>query len=261
MKNEILKINNLTKSFSSGDQITPVLKGISFAINEGEFVSISGSSGCGKSTLLNIMGLLDTPDSGEYYVDSKLVSDMKSSQRAKIRGSRIGFVFQSFNLIDEYSVVENVALPLKYRGENKQKRLEQALKCLEKVGLADKAEFFPSQLSGGQQQRVSIARALAGDSGIMLVDEPTGNLDSKNGDAIMALLQDLNKQGTSIVLVTHDPRYADMAQRNIKLRDGLIDSSSTATKTKKKATTKAKTKPKTTTKTKAKAKTKTKGVK
>jgi len=147
---------------------------------------------------------------------------MNNNQRANIRGNRIGFVFQSFNLIDEYNVLDNIALPLKYRGDNKEQRLARALECLEQVGLADKAQLFPSQLSGGQQQRVSIARALAGDSGIMLVDEPTGNLDSKNGDAVMALLQKLNSQGTTIVLVTHDPRYADMAGRTILLKDGEV---------------------------------------
>ncbi|MBL4941333.1 MAG: ABC transporter ATP-binding protein [Colwellia sp.] len=222
MNTEILKIKNLNKSFSSGEQVTHVLKGMSFAIYDGEFVAISGPSGCGKSTLLNILGLLDTPDSGDYYIDGLQVADMNASQRAQIRGNRIGFVFQSFNLIDEYSVLDNVALPLKYRGDSVEQRQARALDCLDKVGLADKAQFFPSQLSGGQQQRVSIARALAGDSGIMLVDEPTGNLDSKNGDAVMALLQDLNKQGTTIVLVTHDPRYADMAGRTIQLSDGEI---------------------------------------
>jgi len=222
MKNQILKISNITKSFKSGDQNTQVLKGISFSIEEGEFVSISGPSGCGKSTLLNIMGILDTPDSGDYMVDGLQVATMNASQRAKVRGDRIGFVFQSFNLIDEFTVLENIALPLKYRGDSADKRRARAQECLAKVNLADKADLFPSQLSGGQQQRISIARALAGNSGIMLVDEPTGNLDSKNGDAVMALLQELNKQGTTIVLVTHDPRYADMAQRNIQLRDGLI---------------------------------------
>jgi putative ABC transport system ATP-binding protein len=224
MKNQILKISNITKSFSSGDQNTQVLKGISFSINEGEFVSISGPSGCGKSTLLNIMGILDTPDSGDYMIDGLQVATMNASQRAKVRGDRIGFVFQSFNLIDEFTVLENIALPLKYRGDSADKRRMRAMECLTKVNLADKADLFPSQLSGGQQQRISIARALAGNSGIMLVDEPTGNLDSKNGDAVMALLQELNNQGTTIVLVTHDPRYADMAQRNIQLRDGQITS-------------------------------------
>ncbi|NQZ86186.1 MAG: ABC transporter ATP-binding protein [Colwellia sp.] len=222
MNNQILKISNITKSFNSGDQSTQVLKGISFAINEGEFVSISGPSGCGKSTLLNIMGILDTPDSGDYMIDGLQVATMNASQRAKVRGDRIGFVFQSFNLIDEFTVLENIALPLKYRGDSADKRRARAQECLAKVNLTDKAELFPSQLSGGQQQRISIARALAGNSGIMLVDEPTGNLDSKNGDAVMALLHELNKQGTTIVLVTHDPRYADMAQRNIQLRDGQI---------------------------------------
>ncbi len=219
---EILKINNMSKSFTSGDQQMQILKNISFSIFDGEFVSISGPSGCGKSTLLNILGLLDTANNGEYYIDGLQVSGMSSNQRASIRGNRIGFVFQSFNLIDEYSVLENIALPLKYRGDSFEKRQARALDCLDKVGLADKANLYPSQLSGGQQQRISIARALAGDSGIMLVDEPTGNLDSKNGDAVMSLLQELNKQGTTIVLVTHDPRYADMASRKIKLRDGSI---------------------------------------
>ncbi|ATG79120.1 MULTISPECIES: ABC transporter ATP-binding protein [Pseudoalteromonas] len=222
MNTEILRVNNLSKSFSNGEQVSQILKGISFTVYDGEFISISGPSGCGKSTLLNIMGLLDTPQSGEYYIDGLLVSDMDSNQRAKIRGNRIGFVFQSFNLIDEMTVLENVALPLKYRGDSLSSRHARALDCLEKVGLGDKADLHPNQISGGQQQRVSIARALAGDSGIMLVDEPTGNLDSKNGDAIMALIKDLNQQGTTIVLVTHDPRYANMALRNIQLKDGAV---------------------------------------
>ncbi|CAM3013061.1 ABC transporter ATP-binding protein [Pseudoalteromonas distincta] len=222
MNTEILRVNNLSKSFSNGEQVSQILKGISFTVYDGEFISISGPSGCGKSTLLNIMGLLDTPQSGEYYIDGLLVSDMDSNQRAKVRGNRIGFVFQSFNLIDEMTVLENVALPLKYRGDSLSSRHARALDCLEKVGLADKADLHPNQISGGQQQRVSIARALAGDSGIMLVDEPTGNLDSKNGDAIMALIKDLNQQGTTIVLVTHDPRYANMATRNIQLKDGTV---------------------------------------
>lgn len=222
MKNRVLKIVNLTKSFNSGEQTVQVLKGVNFSVYEGEFISISGPSGCGKSTLLNIMGILDVPDSGEYEVDGLAISKLTNSQRAKIRGNRIGFVFQSFNLIDEFSVLENVALPLKYKGDSLENRLARAQDCLEKVGLADKGTLYPNQLSGGQQQRVSIARALAGDSGIMLVDEPTGNLDSTNGDAVMSLLQDLNNQGTTIVLVTHDPRYADMAHRNIQLKDGLI---------------------------------------
>ncbi len=222
MNTEILRVNNLTKSFTNGDQVSQILKGISFTVYDGEFISISGPSGCGKSTLLNIMGLLDTPQSGEYYIDGLLVSDMDSTQRSKVRGNRIGFVFQSFNLIDEMTILENVALPLKYRGDSLSTRHARALDCLEKVGLADKADLYPNQISGGQQQRVSIARALAGDSGIMLVDEPTGNLDSKNGDAIMALIKDLNQQGTTIVLVTHDPRYANMASRNIQLKDGSV---------------------------------------
>jgi putative ABC transport system ATP-binding protein len=224
----VLKINNIQKSFGEGSQKTAVLKGVNFSVSSGEYIAISGPSGCGKSTLLNLMGLLDTADGGEYYIDGLLVSDMNADQRAGIRSQRIGFVFQSFNLIDEYSVADNVALPLKYRGDTTHQRQARALECLKRVGLADKAKLFPYQLSGGQQQRVSIARALAADSGIMLVDEPTGNLDSKNGDIIMALLSELNKQGTTICLVTHDPRYALMAEREISLLDGkvLTDSSS-----------------------------------
>jgi putative ABC transport system ATP-binding protein len=222
MNTEVLSVKNIKKSFKNGEDRSEVLRGVSFSVLDGEFISISGPSGCGKSTLLNLMGLLDTPDSGEYFVDGLLVTDMSASQRAKIRGNRIGFVFQSFNLIDEMTILENVALPLKYRGDSLSSRHARALDCLDKVGLADKAHLFPNQVSGGQQQRVSIARALAGDSGIMLVDEPTGNLDSKNGDAIMQLILDLNRQGTTIVLVTHDPRYANMASRTIHLKDGLV---------------------------------------
>lgn len=222
MKTDVLKITHIQKTFMSGLQQCQVLKGVSFTVKEGEYVAISGPSGCGKSTLLNILGLLDTPDSGEYYIDGLLVSDMDANQRAAIRSRRIGFVFQSFNLIDEYTVLDNVALPLKYRGDSLKQRQARARECLDKVSLADKAQLFPNQLSGGQQQRVSIARALAADSGIMLVDEPTGNLDSKNGDAVMALLAELNAQGTTICLVTHDPRYAQMAKRQIHLLDGQV---------------------------------------
>lgn len=222
MKTDVLKVKQLKKIFQSGQQQQAVLNGVSFSVQEGDYVAICGPSGCGKSTLLNILGLLDTADGGEYYIDGLLVSDMNAEQRAQMRSRRIGFVFQAFNLIDEYTVLDNVALPLKYRGDSVKQRQARALQCLEKVGLADKAALFPNQLSGGQQQRVSIARALAADSGIMLVDEPTGNLDSKNGDAVMALLADLHQQGTTIILVTHDPRYANMAHRQIHLLDGQV---------------------------------------
>lgn len=222
MKTDVLKVKQLKKVFQSGDQSQVVLDGVSFSVQEGEYVAICGPSGCGKSTLLNILGLLDTADSGEYFIDGLLVSDMNAEQRAQMRSRRIGFVFQAFNLIDEYTVLDNVALPLKYRGDSVKQRQARALECLEKVGLADRAALFPNQLSGGQQQRISIARALAADSGIMLVDEPTGNLDSKNGDAVMALLAELHAQGTTIILVTHDPRYATMAHRQINLLDGKV---------------------------------------
>ncbi|GAA4898184.1 ABC transporter ATP-binding protein [Ferrimonas pelagia] len=222
MRKEVLKVDRITRSFGQGDQKATVLNGVSFTVGEGEFVAISGPSGCGKSTLLSIMGLLDSPDGGEYWIDGLAISELNAQARAAMRGSRIGFVFQSFNLIDEISVLDNVALPLKYMGQSAAGRQRRALECLKSVGMDDKAALLPSQLSGGQQQRVSIARALAGESGILLVDEPTGNLDSKNGDAVMALLQQLNQQGTTIVLVTHDPRYADMADRTIGLMDGVV---------------------------------------
>lgn len=222
MRTQVLQVENLCKSFNSGEQSHPVLNGVSFTVYEGEYIAICGPSGCGKSTLLNILSLLDTADSGEYRIDGQSISSLSGEQRAQMRSRRIGIVFQSFNLIDELNIAENVALPLKYQGINQNRRFARARECLEKVGLSDKSELFPNQLSGGQQQRVSIARALAADSGILLVDEPTGNLDSSNGDAVMALLSELNRQGTTICLVTHDTRYANQAQRQIHLIDGRV---------------------------------------
>lgn len=222
MRTEVLRVEKLSKAFGRGDQRRMVLNSVSFAVEEGEYVAICGPSGCGKSTLLNILALLDAPDSGDYFIDGLKVSDFTAEQRAMLRSRRVGMVFQAFNLIDEMSVADNVALPLHYRGDARHKRLARALECLDKVGLADKAGLYPYELSGGQQQRVSIARALAADSGILLVDEPTGNLDSVNGDAVMELLADLNRQGTTICLVTHDPRYASQAHRRIELLDGLV---------------------------------------
>lgn len=222
MRTEVLRVEGLSKAFGRGDQRRMVLNGVSFVVEEGEYIAICGPSGCGKSTLLNILALLDAPDSGDYFIDGLKVSDFTAEQRAMLRSRRVGMVFQAFNLIDEMSVADNVALPLHYRGDTRQKRLARALECLDKVGLADKASHFPYELSGGQQQRVSIARALAADSGILFVDEPTGNLDSVNGDAVMELLADLNRQGTTICLVTHDPRYASQAHRRIELLDGLV---------------------------------------
>lgn len=232
MKTEVLKVKKLSKSFNDGQNKLTVLNDVSFSVLDGEYVAISGPSGCGKSTLLNILGLLDTPDSGEYFIDGLLVSNMNSDERAQMRSQRIGYVFQSFNLIDEMNVLDNVALPLRYRGDSRSSRYDRALACLDRVGLSDKALAFPNQLSGGQQQRVSIARALASDSGVMLVDEPTGNLDTQNGDIIMALLDELNQQGTTICLVTHDSRYAQMAKRQISLLDGQVVNTSTDTKVK-----------------------------
>lgn len=222
MQQPIINIKNICKSFAHDKVSNQVLKKISFTINKGEYVAITGPSGCGKSTLLNILGLMDTADEGEYFLNGEDVLGFSANQRAHFRNQYIGFVFQSFNLIDELTVAENVALPLKYRNMKAKARLNKAQECLEWVGLAEKAGYYPSQLSGGQQQRVSIARALSVGSGILLVDEPTGNLDSTNGDIVMKLLAELHAQGTTICLVTHDPRYSQMAERQINLLDGHV---------------------------------------
>ena len=222
MSTQALNVRNLKKSFGKKELSNLVLNDISFSINKGEYVAFCGPSGCGKSTLLNILSLLDEVDSGEYILDGQNVTFLSDKDKAKLRSQKVGIVFQSFNLIDEITVAENVALPLRYQGMNTRRRLERANECLRKVGLEDKSEFFPHQLSGGQQQRVSIARALAANPSILLVDEPTGNLDSVNGDIIMELLWSLNQSGTTICLVTHDTRYVKHAGRRIDLMDGKI---------------------------------------
>jgi putative ABC transport system ATP-binding protein len=203
---------------------THALRGVDLEINEGDYVSISGPSGCGKSTLLSILGLLDTASGGEYMLAGHDVSNLRVNQRASMRNEHIGFVFQSFNLIDELSVFDNIALPLRYREQPfSQEEIKQKVEaCLAKVEMTHRAGHKPNQLSGGQQQRVAIARALVNDPAILLVDEPTGNLDSKNGDAVMMMLAELNRQGTTICMVTHDPRYADMAKRKLHLLDGVM---------------------------------------
>lgn len=221
---EIIRLSNISKIFETEELETHALKSINFAIEKGDYVSISGPSGCGKSTLLSIMGLLDTATSGEYIIEGVDVTDLSLNQAAEVRNKSIGFIFQSFNLIDELSVFDNVALPLRYHADKlTPKEIKQRVtEYLEKVGLAHRVSHKPNQLSGGQQQRVAIARALIAKPAILLVDEPTGNLDSKSGDQIMDLLSELNNSGTTICMVTHDPRYADMAKTKIQLLDGTV---------------------------------------
>jgi putative ABC transport system ATP-binding protein len=201
---------------------THALAGIHLTIRKGEYVSIAGPSGCGKSTLLAILGLLDTPTSGTYVLNGKNVENLKLSERARIRNREIGFIFQAFNLIGDLNVYENVELPLTYRGMSAAERKKRVHESLERVGMSHRVKHYPSQLSGGQQQRVAVARALSGDPSILLADEPTGNLDSANGEAVMDLLRDLHKNGATICMVTHDPRYAAYADRTIHLFDGRV---------------------------------------
>jgi len=195
---------------------------VHFEIQKGDYLSISGPSGCGKSTLLSILGLLDTPTEGRYVLNGTPVEHLDNSQRAHIRNKEIGFIFQAFNLIGDLTVFENVELPLTYRGMKASERKDRVNQALERVGMAHRAKHLPSQLSGGQQQRVAVARALVGQPSILLADEPTGNLDSKNGDAVMELLRDLHRQGSTICMVTHDPRFARHADRTVHLFDGRV---------------------------------------
>src|SRR5205807_4746512 len=201
---------------------THALSGIHLNIKKGEYVSIAGPSGCGKSTLLSIIGLLDSPTDGTYVLNSKPVQGLDFSERARIRNQEIGFIFQSFNLIGDLTVYENVELPLTYRNMSSTERKERVQSALEKVGMAHRMRHYPSQLSGGQQQRVAVARALAGKPLILLADEPTGNLDSKNGEAVMELLASLHKEGATICMVTHDPRFAQLADRTVHMFDGRV---------------------------------------
>ncbi|MBN1568061.1 MAG: ABC transporter ATP-binding protein [Acidobacteria bacterium] len=218
----LIHLDNVTKIFFTDEIETHALSGITLDIMPGEYVSIAGPSGCGKSTLLSILGLLDTPSAGGYELNGRSVAKLKHSERARIRNREIGFIFQSFNLIGDLTVYENVELPLAYRGMGNKERKRRVLEALEKTGMAHRAKHLPSQLSGGQQQRVAVARALGGNPLILLADEPTGNLDSKNGEAVMSLMTDLHKQGATICMVTHDPRYALCADRTIHLFDGRI---------------------------------------
>ncbi len=221
-ENSLIRLEGLTKVFFTDEVETHALSGIHLDIQRGEYVAISGPSGCGKSTLLSILGLLDSPTEGTYVLNEKSVQGLTLSERARIRNREIGFIFQSFNLIGDLTVFENVELPLTYRGMKASERKERVHQALERVGMAHRAKHLPSQLSGGQQQRVAVARALVGHPSILLADEPTGNLDSKNGDAVMELLRDLHRSGSTICMVTHDPRFARHADRTIHLFDGRV---------------------------------------
>lgn len=218
----MIETRNLSKSYRTDEVETTALNEVSFKINSGEFVSIMGPSGCGKSTLLNILGLLDTPTSGEYHFNGTDVSRMSERQRAQIRKGNIGFVFQSFNLIDELTVHENVELPLLYLGVSPSERTERVGAALERTQIMHRKGHFPQQLSGGQQQRVAVARAVVANPGLILADEPTGNLDSTNGEEVMKLLSELNAAGTTIAMVTHSPADAEYSHRTIHLFDGHI---------------------------------------
>jgi putative ABC transport system ATP-binding protein len=218
----LLRLDGVTKVFTTEEVETHALSGVHLKVQRGEFVSITGPSGCGKSTLLSILGLLDSPTAGHYWLDSHPVHELPGAERARIRNRQIGFIFQSFNLIGDLTVAENVELPLTYRGVGGEERHRRITQALERVGMSHRVNHLPSQLSGGQQQRVAVARALAGDPLILLADEPTGNLDSSNGEAVMELLRELHRGGTTICMVTHDPRFARYAQRAVYLFDGRI---------------------------------------
>lgn len=221
-KQVLIQMEDIKKVFVTEEVETHALAGIHLEIEEGEYLAVSGPSGCGKSTLLSLMGLLDTPSEGTYLLNGQSVEDLSISQRARIRNREIGFIFQSFNLIGDLTVYENVELPLTYRGLSSSERKKRTLEALEKVGMTHRMKHYPAQLSGGQQQRIAVARAVAGNPSILLADEPTGNLDSHNGEAVMELLADLHREGATICMVTHDPRYAKHAERTIHLFDGCI---------------------------------------
>ena len=218
----LIQLTGVTKIFVTEDVETHALSGIDLEIRKGEYVSIAGPSGCGKSTLLAILGLLDSPTDGAYTLNGQPVGNLKLGERARIRNREIGFIFQSFNLIGDLTVYENVELPLTYRGMGGAERRKRVHEALERVGMGHRVKHYPSQLSGGQQQRVAVARALVGSPSILLADEPTGNLDSANGEQVMGLLKELHNSGATICMVTHDPRYARLASRNVHLFDGRI---------------------------------------
>jgi putative ABC transport system ATP-binding protein len=219
---QVIRMENISKVFYTDEVETHALSGVQLEVRKGEYVSIAGPSGSGKSTLLSIIGLLDTPTDGEYVLNGHQVANLNMSERSRIRNREIGFIFQSFNLIGDLTVYENVELPLTYRNMPSAERKKRVMDALERVGMSHRIKHYPSQLSGGQQQRVAVARALAGSPAILLADEPTGNLDSRNAEAVMELLRSLHRDGATIVMVTHDPRFARHAQRTIHLFDGRV---------------------------------------
>ena len=218
----LIRLEGLTKVFYTDEVETHALAGIHLELRRGEYAAIAGPSGCGKSTLLSLLGLLDSPTEGSYWLNEKPVAELSLAERTRIRNQEIGFIFQNFNLIGDLSVFENVELPLTYRGMAAAERRERVGEALDKVGMGHRAKHLPSQLSGGQQQRVAVARALVGRPLILLADEPTGNLDSKNGEAVMELLRELHRDGATVCMVTHDTRYAEHAERTVHLFDGRI---------------------------------------
>ncbi len=228
MTQPLIKLERVKKVFATDEVETHALDNINLEITKGEYVSIAGPSGCGKSTLLSILGLLDTPSDGTYLLNGNQVTNLSLAQRARVRNREIGFIFQSFNLIGDLNVYENVELPLSYRGMKPAERKKRVMESLERVGMAHRAKHLPSQLSGGQQQRVAVARAVGGEPSILLADEPTGNLDSRNGESVMELLRELHKAGATICMVTHDARYASHAVRTIHLFDGRVVEESVA---------------------------------
>ena len=220
----IIKTESLTKHYQVGSENVQALKGINLSVERGEFISIMGPSGSGKTTLMNIIGCLDTPTDGTYFLNNKSVSELSDDELAHIRNDEIGFVFQSFHLLARNSALENVMLPLKYAGENKKNAITRSNEALDKVGLSDRSSHSPSELSGGQQQRVAIARALVNKPSILFADEPTGNLDSKTGEDVMNLFKELNNNGQTIILITHEDSIAKQSNRIITIMDGLIKS-------------------------------------
>jgi len=218
----LIQLQGIKKVFYTDEVETHALADVHLEIKQGEYIAISGPSGCGKTTLLSILGLLDTPSDGEYLLDGRPVAGLDAADRARVRNRQIGFIFQAFNLIGDLTVYENVELPLTYRGMSANERKERVHAALERVGMSHRVKHFPAQLSGGQQQRVAVARAVAGDPAILLADEPTGNLDSANGEQVMDLLRELHRNGATICMVTHDPRYAAHADRSVNLFDGRV---------------------------------------
>jgi putative ABC transport system ATP-binding protein len=222
MSESLIRLEGIKKVFYTDEVETHALSDIHLDIKHGEYVSIAGPSGCGKTTLLSILGLLDTPTDGTYTLDNQPVARLSASERARVRNRQIGFIFQAFNLIGDLTVYENVELPLTYRGMASDDRRKRVQAALERVGMSHRMKHFPAQLSGGQQQRVAVARAVGGEPAILLADEPTGNLDSTNGEAVMELLRELHQGGATICMVTHDPRYARHADRSVHLFDGKV---------------------------------------